>query len=97
MTPLPFQTYVPSTRRRIEPRLSKLDALIDQITEVDRLHNEGKIDELINNRRYLIATILEQYGTWRKEGDCLPTLIKLGRFGDSYIKVDIINEEEASQ
>lgn len=89
--------YSKDARIRIEPKLAKLDRLIESITGDDAPYDNTNSEELIDNRLYLLSTLLETLSTWEVKGDCLPTLTKLGRFSDDWIYVQIIHTDKAME
>ena len=50
------------------------------------------IEAMIEIRRYLLAELIEMWGSWHDKGDCFPTMIQLGKNSKNFASV-IIEEE----
>ncbi|KKK42273.1 hypothetical protein LCGC14_2168920 [marine sediment metagenome] len=86
-----------------ENNLQKIDRAINECEEIalNKVQKEfGKSDKKrldamrIGLRKYLMAQMLEMFGTWKKAGDCLPTGIRFGKFSNKYISCIVEEEKE---
>lgn len=46
-----------------------------------------------HQRMEVIRDLIEAFGTWHTEGDCVPAEIKLGRFGKKYLEIRVVEKE----
>ena len=52
-------------------------------------HYDQAIDRMIQTRRYMLAQLIEMWGSWKEKGDCHPKGIQLGKGGNSFASVII--------
>jgi len=63
--------------------------LYDKIQElIEKAEEPLTDDEIIELRLYLFQQLIEMNCGLNKNGDCLPTYIKVGAFGSAYITLE---------
>ena len=70
--------------------IDKLEAVFDSATMTNPLNAK----QIIENRKYLLAYLLEMYSTWHEKGDCLPSYVQLG-FGGPMLHLVIEGDKQA--
>ena len=59
--------------------------------EKEQEHYEECIERMIKARRYMLAQLIEMWGSWKEKGDCHPKGIQLGK--NSKFIASVIFEE----
>ena len=78
-----------------EKNLGKLDAEFNKLIKIiiESKEFKGKPEATIEARKYILAELIEMFGTWHKKGDCLPTGIQIGRGSSIFASVMLEGEE----
>jgi hypothetical protein len=59
--------------------------LVEIVIESKRFKTRN--EAIIEARKYILAELIEMFGTWNKKGDCLPTGIQIGRGSSIFASV----------
>ena len=63
--------------------------LYDKIQElIEKTEEKLTGDQIIELRLYLFQQLIETNCGWKEKGDCLPTYIKVGAYGNDYITLE---------
>jgi hypothetical protein len=69
----------------------QMDKIFDILSEViGGMTSTGKeVDtkQLIANRKYVLAQIIEIYSGWKDRLDCLPDLIQVGAYNPKFLRI----------
>ena len=52
-----------------------------------------EIEDMIELRKYILAELLEMWGSWHEKGDCFPKCVRLGRGSEFFASVIIEKNE----
>ena len=61
--------------------------------ERNQKNYEEAIDRMKQARRYMLAQLIEMFGSWKDKGDCFPVGIQLGKGSKNFASVIIVGGE----
>ena len=55
--------------------------------EKGQKHYDEAVDRMIRTRRYMLAQLIEMWGSWKEKGDCHPKGIQMGKGSTTFASV----------